>query len=441
MNRSAVFGVALMGGLLGLGLASGVRAQEVTAQTCPADQEWVVGLGIASFECNCSYTSLPDGTSYWVFRSEPIVLRTREGGRAARVIRRGDAIVAINGTLITTREAGHRFANLRAGEKVTLTIRRDDRVSRLELVAEGHCEHGAVPAPEVEAVPDVAPYVTGVPLAEPIPAPLTEPIRARLIEPIPAPLVAPILAQGLPFRSLHPAGWFGIGISCRDCKIDVQPDSVAVWEFSEPPEVSMVEPGSPADRAGLRRGDVLVEIDGLPLVSEEGGRRFGAVKPGETVRLTYRRGGTSQTVSVTAEARPDADVLDVEDIHGAEELMARLIEDQHKEQVLYELLRAHEAEGLQDEELLSARELARELAEEGQDEEALAELLRAFREAQAEQLGLLAHGRDYLRFAGTLGDVEVEVRGPQPVIVSVVEEGEQMVILVGETRIRIRKAQ
>ncbi len=306
-------------------------------------------------------------------------------------------------------------------------------------MAEGHCEPGAVPVPEVEAVPDVAPYVTGVMLAEPIPAPLPETIRARLAEPIPAPLIEPILAQGLPIRSLHTAGWFGIGISCRGCKIEVLLDSVAVWEFSEPPEISMVEPGSPADRAGLRRGDVLVEIDGLPLVSEEGGRRFGAAKPGETVRLTYRRGGTSQTVSVTAEARPDADVLDVEDIHGAEELMARLIEEQQKETALYELLRTEEAERLQHEELLTAGELARELAEERQDEEALAEMLRVFREALAEQEGLLAHGRDYLRFAGTLGDVEVEVRGPEPVIVSVVEQEEELVILVGETRIRIRK--
>jgi membrane-associated protease RseP (regulator of RpoE activity) len=415
MRRSAIFGVALSVGLVGLVPAGAVRAQEVTAQTCPADQEWVVGLGIAGFECNCSYTSLPDGTSYWVFRSEPIVLGTREGGRAARVIRRGDAIVAINGILITTREGGRRFASLRAGERVTLTIRRDDRVSRLELVAEGHCEPGA--GLRRPAEPE-------------LPAPAAAPTP---------PVEAAVAAQALGTRALRPQGWFGFGISCRDCTIEVLRDGAPVWGFSEPPEITLVEPGSPAHRAGLRRGDVLVEVDRLPLVSEEGGRRFGAVKPGETVRLTYRRGGSLQTVTVTAEARPDAGVLDVEAIHGAEELMARLIEEQQKEQVLYELLRAHEAERLQDEELLSARELARELAEERQDEEALAELIRAFREAQAEHVGLLAHGRDYLRFAGTLGDVEVEVRGPEPVIVSVVEQDEELVILVGETRILMRK--
>jgi len=432
MRCSTIFGVALIGGLLGLGLARAVGAQEVTARTCPADQEWVVDLGIAGFECNCTFASLPDGTRYWVFRSEPTVLRTREGGPAARLLRSGDAIVAINGSLITTREAGRRFANLRAGERVTLTIRRDGGIQRVELVAEGRCEPGAgrgAPAePELPARPEHAarPEVPAVPQPAAAPALGMEALLA---------------AQGLGIRALRGQGWFGFGISCSDCTIEILPDGARVWEFSQPPEISLVEPGSPADRAGLRNGDVLVEIDGLPLVSARGGRRFGAVKPGETVRLTYRRGGDVDTVSVTVESHPLADPLSVMvagQLTGTDELIRGLLEEQEKEHALLEELRATELAEVPGvlERLLRARELAGEVAGQRYEEMA-ADLLRSLQ--QAEHVELLRV--DQLRFAGSLGDVEVEVRGPQPVIVSVVEEGEEMVILVGETRIRIRKAQ
>jgi membrane-associated protease RseP (regulator of RpoE activity) len=434
MRRSAIFDAALLAGLVGLGLAGGVRAQEVTVRACPADQEWVVDLGIAGFECNCTYTSLPDGTRYWVFRSEPIVLRTREGGPAARLLHSGDAIVAIDGSLITTREAGRRFANLQAGEKVTLTIRRDSRIQRVELVAEGRCEPGAGLRGTAEPELPPEPELPTLPEARAVPQPAAAPALA---------MEALLEAQGLGIRSLRAQGWFGFGISCSDCTIEILPDGARAWEFSEPPEIMLVEPGSPADRAGLRSGDVLVEIDGVPLVNEEAGRRFGAVKPGETVRLTYRRGGTVETVSVTAESRPLADPLSVMiegELTSTEELIRGLLEEQEKEQALLEELQADlqatevaELPGVL-ERLLRARELAGEVAGQ-RHEEMAADVLRSLQEAEHVEMLRV----DQLRFAGSLGDVEVEVRGPEPVIVSVVEEGEEMVILVGETRIRIRK--
>ena len=75
-----------------------------------------------------------------------------------------------------------------------------------------------------------------------------------------------------------------------------------------------VERGPLADRAQHydavdavvhQRGDVLLEIDGEPLVSEKGGQRFGSVEPGQQVRWTYRRGGETRTTTATAGQRPD----------------------------------------------------------------------------------------------------------------------------------------
>jgi len=77
-------------------------------------------------------------------------------------------------------------------------------------------------------------------------------------------------------------------------------------------ELRGVSPAGPAEAAGLRKGDVLVAIDGKPL------RRSGdaapsrqlvdylrGVKPGQVVKLDYLRDGKRQVASVTTgEAEP-----------------------------------------------------------------------------------------------------------------------------------------
>jgi hypothetical protein len=75
--------------------------------------------------------------------------------------------------------------------------------------------------------------------------------------------------------------------------------------FNESPEVESVEPGSPAARAGIRRGDLLTHVDGVALTSSAGARRFAAIRPGQLVTWTYRRGSRSASARVAAIRRPD----------------------------------------------------------------------------------------------------------------------------------------
>ena len=85
----------------------------------------------------------------------------------------------------------------------------------------------------------------------------------------------------------------------------MSPGEAPVWESDEPPELAMVAAESPAGRAGLRSGDRLTHIDGLSIMSREGARRFGRVRPGQRVRLTLKRGNTTLMKELTLLTRPE----------------------------------------------------------------------------------------------------------------------------------------
>jgi serine protease Do len=73
-----------------------------------------------------------------------------------------------------------------------------------------------------------------------------------------------------------------------------------VYGFKNGVLVQEVQPGGPADKAGLKAGDIIVSIDGRPikdgddLVNEIASRR-----PGSTIRLGYNRDGKPEDTTVT----------------------------------------------------------------------------------------------------------------------------------------------
>lgn len=69
--------------------------------------------------------------------------------------------------------------------------------------------------------------------------------------------------------------------------------------------INRVEPDSPADRNGLRRGDVIVEVDGQK-IGDSGDliRVVRGLEPGNRVRITLWRSGSLRTVMTPLAERP-----------------------------------------------------------------------------------------------------------------------------------------
>jgi C-terminal processing protease CtpA/Prc len=94
------------------------------------------------------------------------------------------------------------------------------------------------------------------------------------------------------------SGWVGVELEGDDVKYG-------------PMTVVKIIDGSPAQKAGIQPGDILVAINGIPL--EEGNQEKlasarAASKPGQSVTWTMRREGEKRDVTITLAAMP-ADVL------------------------------------------------------------------------------------------------------------------------------------
>ncbi len=98
-------------------------------------------------------------------------------------------------------------------------------------------------------------------------------------------------------------GKLGVGIQ------DLTPDLAEALKLGElrGAVIANIEPGSPAERAGLQVGDVVTTVDGRPVHGATDLRnRIGLTPAGTTIRLAIKRGDTEQTVSVTIAAETGA---------------------------------------------------------------------------------------------------------------------------------------
>ena len=311
-------------------------------------------LGITNVRCNCTFRTDDDGARNYEFRSNPVVLGVYRDSPADGALERGDTITGIDGIALTTSDGGRRFANIRPGQHVTLNVSRGRAHMTLLFTAarlDGEDERAGVYTPEasdggwtydfpappalpalpaIPALPSIA-ALPAIPAAPAIPATPTPgavvwgasraPRAGRPavitsspgwapIAPLPAIPPVPALAPVPPVppvpELVSPAGWYGFSIRCNECGWSQgRSDDSPVWESSSPPELSMVAKDGPAGRAGLLAGDRLTAIDGVSILTPRGGRKFGAVRPGQTVRVTVLRNGKTLTRELTLAEPPE----------------------------------------------------------------------------------------------------------------------------------------
>jgi len=95
-----------------------------------------------------------------------------------------------------------------------------------------------------------------------------------------------------------------LGISGQNLTSDLA-ESLGV-EIPRGVLVNRVDRGSPADRAGLKVGDIVVALDGAPVDTTDGLRfRMATVPIGSSAALTVLRNGRELTLTVSAEPPPE----------------------------------------------------------------------------------------------------------------------------------------
>jgi serine protease Do len=120
---------------------------------------------------------------------------------------------------------------------------------------------------------------------------------------IPTQIVRPTVEKLIKYGKVT-HGYMGIGIS------DVTPDNSKFFNMSKAvgAVVTQVEPDSPGEKAGLKVGDVITQIDGQE-VSDAGGLQVvvGQKDPGNTIHLQVMRDGKNVSIPVTLEAMGSRD--------------------------------------------------------------------------------------------------------------------------------------
>jgi hypothetical protein len=219
------------------------------------------GFALVCKGCSVSGKHIP-GRPDIEFVTEPMLQKILKGGPADGKLEEYDVLVAVNAQLITTYAGATLYSWPTPGKPMRLTFRRDGALKDVDVVPSPRCR--AITA--VDSPPQIASRF-GV---------------ASLLEP----------------AQLSTRGRFGVYLSCGNCGLAVP--GAALMPFDTLPEIRTVLPDTPAERAGLKVGDLLVAIDNLPLKSREGTLAFRNLKPGQKVVLSILRGAELLKVSLTA---------------------------------------------------------------------------------------------------------------------------------------------
>jgi serine protease Do len=118
---------------------------------------------------------------------------------------------------------------------------------------------------------------------------------------------APPAAPGRVMQIRNPFGrrsYLGVGVA----DIDGQRAKDLKLNEERGVEIKRVEPGSPAEKAGFKEGDVVLEYNGQRVEgTEQFSRMVRETPPGRNSRITISRNGANQTLTATIGEHQDSD--------------------------------------------------------------------------------------------------------------------------------------
>jgi membrane-associated protease RseP (regulator of RpoE activity) len=302
------------------GSAATLAAQE--AATCSGPG---AAFGVTSYQCaSCGLKQGAGVRTTYVFQAEPIVLETAPSS----VLKAGDVIVAVNGEPIMTQAGSDQFTYPAAGRSV-VTVRRGN--ARLELTATtAACRaqpdvasnlrttdplivvDGAVvpsfsqipPREQIETVEVLRGPAAVLYRADPDRAVIVIKTKRRytsitpLMTPAPRDTSPLIIVDGVVQANAREADVnqsaggrrFGFAISCvPSCTRAKASDGTEYYKFDAYPPIAALTPGGPAERAGIRVGDLVAQIDGQSILGEEGALRFFRANRKDSMHLMVMR--------------------------------------------------------------------------------------------------------------------------------------------------------
>lgn len=302
-------------------------APAASQSDCPGGRHPAGKLGIQELRCSSGRClrgfAFEDGRLIQTFTTEPSVHNLEPPADA--VLEEGDVLVSVDGSLSTTTDAARRLARVEPGDRVRLRVRRDGAEKDLTIVAAATCDpvHRRVFALDPESVRRLGEAMEH----------LEENLEIRIegldglgrldweklgrdLELHVAPDLENLdfdfefdfdsLSPGLLAR-VEPPYELGLRLTCGFfCGWRRGEGDAVVWRGQHPPKVADVVEGGPADRAGIRAGDVLLLLDGHSFVGEEGGRALGRLGPGRPLTLQYLKGGETLTTTTITPRAPTA---------------------------------------------------------------------------------------------------------------------------------------
>jgi PDZ domain-containing protein len=115
---------------------------------------------------------------------------------------------------------------------------------------------------------------------------------------------AGVATEALPAEAMRFRGWIGLTLDAP-CTVETRGGDV-FWRFFDHPQIVSVDPSSPAERAGIRQGDVLLAYDGQDVRREIAMNRL--LRPGRTVRVRVRVQRENEVRDLAVKVAPIRDV-------------------------------------------------------------------------------------------------------------------------------------